>query len=187
MKSVIIIFALSLISYPVSSISVAETLPLKVKGFYLGMEFDKSKENAQKLFKGIDPDLKIEEISLGVSGPYLYGVDSRDKKFGDFRKCSIRVTKDVKGKLASVNISGELVDILFNVRGMDIKTFLNEFQKNYGTPEFHPETVDVIEGMWKVRKTRYKSLNEEYRYAVWISEDKTIEIEYVDKKFDRSI
>jgi len=117
--------------------------PITVKGFSLGMDFSKARENAIKLFEGVGFSKEIStEISQDKTEITVWETPDNPN--------TITIFKDKANKLDKVEMSSYAVNTFFKATSIEAADFVKEFSKNFGLPEMS-ETKDELVGYtyWK--------------------------------------
>ncbi len=169
---------------------------LKVKGFFLGMNFKKAKENIFKVYKSIDSNFGVNFINYKNERYSCFGAITGWNKPGmwenyrELKPAHIIIKGDDNGNLISFHIPGKIVDRVFIVRGMAPDVFVKEFEKNYSIPKmkFIQLRWESIDGKTRRIDRSWKIANDEKNYSVEINYVKGIVIKtrfpFGEAKFD---
>jgi len=110
---------------------------ISLKGLSLGMEFDKARESAIKLFedagfsKEIVPNINTDNTEICVTK-------------NENRPICISIWKDKNNFLRKVEMSTYATDTFFNAMDLSAEEFVKAFAKNYGLPEMKPAKDETV-------------------------------------------
>lgn len=107
--------------------------PLVVKGFYIGMP--PAEVYAILNSFGLTNHADYKTSALGYEGRTTTAADYK-RRYGLGGK--IDIWYDQSDGLAALEIQPPMVDSLFNVADLDLKSFAQQFAKSYGLPEMKP-------------------------------------------------
>lgn len=159
MKRSIILGLACLLCVSVSSSLPSSTEPLKLKGFYLGME----KTEVQMLFQKLKSEQVAQYVSIESSEfRDLIQVDNEFSSMGN----KIEVGYDETGKVNYLKFQYKTVDILFEASSLNEKDFVIKFQEKYGLPEMTFEDMGMVQ-IWKYS-------DEEQKFSISIDNYKNI-------------
>ena len=143
--------------------------PIKIKGFFIGMNIDDALKNFERLgFEG----LEIRETII-----------TQTKKYYTIRQTHFEVKTGVKDKTVSkIIFSSKMSDRLFNTKGISAIIFKEFFMEAYGILEMVPYKdnpgIDSIKG-WEVY-----IIEDGYRIRIYLNKD--VEIIKTDRVSDFS-
>ena len=133
--------------------------PLKIKGFYLGME----KSEVQTLYQKMKSNQIAQYISIENSE--FRDLIQLDNEFGGMGN-KIEVGYNEKGKVNYLKFQYRTVDILFEASALNEKDFVKMFREKYGLPEMEFEDMGMVK-IWKYS-------DEERKFSLSIDDYKNI-------------
>ena len=139
--------------------SAEDSGPLKIKGFYLGME----KSEVQTLYQKMKSDQTAQYISIENSE--FRDLIQLDNEFGGMGN-KIEIGYDESGKVNYLKFQYKTVDILFDANALEEKDFVNMFREKYGLPEMTFEDMGMVK-IWKYT-------DEERKFSLSIDDYKNI-------------
>ena len=133
--------------------------PLKLRGFYLGME----KTEVQNLYQKLKSDQVAQYISIESSE--FRDLIQVDNEFGGMGN-KIELGYDESGKVNYLKFQYRTVDILFDAGKMEAEEFVNMFREKHHIPEMVFEDLGMVK-IWKYSDKAHK-------YSISIDDYKNI-------------
>jgi len=132
--------------------NTGESEPLKMKGFYLGME----KTEVHKLYQKLKTDQVAQYISM-ESSEYrdLIQVDNEFSSMGN----KIEIGYDEKGKVNYLKFQHKTVAILFDANTLSAEEFVKKFSEEYNIPEMEFQDMGIVKTWSYSDETRKFSLS----------------------------
>lgn len=138
------------VCYGISSFNNPE--PLKLKGFYLGMD----KTEVHSVYQKMKSDQMAQYISIESSEfRDLIQVDNEFSSMGN----KIEVGYDENGKVTSIKFQYKTVDILFDAGSLSAEEFVSKFSEEYEIPEMKFEDMGMVKTWSCSDETRKFSLS----------------------------
>jgi len=123
------------VCYAISSFNNPE--PLKLKGFYLGMD----KTEVHSVYQKMKSDEMAQYISIESSEfRDLIQVDNEFSSMGN----KIEIVYDESGKVTSIKFQNKTVDILFDASALSAEEFVNKFSEEYEIPEMKFNDMGMV-------------------------------------------
>ena len=115
--------------------------PLKLRGFYLGME----KTEVQNLYQKFKSDQVAQYLSIENSE--FRDLIQVDNEFGGMGN-KIEIGYDESGKVNYLKFQYKTVDILFDASKLEAEEFVNMFREKHHIPEMKFEDLGMVK-IWK--------------------------------------
>jgi len=152
MKKTFILLFVSALSVCNAFSNSSDSEPLKIKGFYLGME----KTEVHKLYQKLKSDQVAEYISIESSEfRDLIQVDNEFSSMGN----KIEIGYDESQKVTDIKFQYKTVDILFDASALDAEDFVNRFREEYNIPEMEFQDMGMVKTWSYSDETRKFSLS----------------------------
>ncbi|MBF0548740.1 MAG: hypothetical protein HQM08_30225 [Candidatus Riflebacteria bacterium] len=150
----------------------------KIKGLFLGMDFDTAHQIFVKLY-GLDPknpEIKLEKNEDGTCSFYS------EIPFGYFRIKEIFLAADKEKKVTHIRFPYR--DDIFNTPDLDNEGFVQQFVNSYNIPGMKGKASSGIEGKILFGDCLWEYLSPE-GYKLTIGQKKSIELEIIPKATER--
>ena len=162
MKTYLITVILFLFCIQYGFADSAESEPIEVKGFYLGME----KSDVQKVYEQLENDKVATYISIEQEKYRdLIKLDNEFSSMGN----KIEIEYDDAGKARNITFQYKTVDILFEASDMEAEALVKLIEKKYLLPELIFEDQGFIK-IWTF-------INEKLEYKISVDDYKNLRLQ----------